>query len=175
MQTTKNKLSPNLKHFFNQLISYINCPIYFYGSIQRNDYIPGKSDIDVDIFTDNETSTMYKLIHFLKITRKHFKNIVWKIRKDGSMVYGYKVSYKRDAINEKENIEFSVYNEKYKNKVLDEHNSKVEIPFVASLFLYILKTLYYNFNLLNKNTFKYLKNKVLNSSLGLDDDLFAVL
>ena len=51
METTKNDFSPYEKTFFNKMSNYIGEPIYFFGSIQRSYYVPGKSDIDVDIFT----------------------------------------------------------------------------------------------------------------------------
>jgi tRNA nucleotidyltransferase (CCA-adding enzyme) len=50
MEKINKRLTDRQKHFFNDLSIYINEPIYFYGSIYRTDYIPGKSDIDVDIY-----------------------------------------------------------------------------------------------------------------------------
>ena len=52
METTKNKLSPETKQFFDKLSSYLDTKLYFYGSVQRDDYFDGKSDIDVDILED---------------------------------------------------------------------------------------------------------------------------
>ena len=78
MENTKNKLTFNQYDFFQKLRNYINKPIYFYGSIQRNDYFPGKSDLDVDIFTDNESSTIYALGNFLNLTKNDFKNLYIK-------------------------------------------------------------------------------------------------
>ena len=60
METTKNKLPEDVQLFLNNLKQYLDKPIYFYGSIQRPDYMSG-SDLDVDIFTDNEISTIEKL------------------------------------------------------------------------------------------------------------------
>lgn len=71
-----NRLTQNEKIFFDNLSNYIDKKIYFYGSIQRPDYIKGKSDIDIDIFTDNESSTIQKLCNFLNkkkvILEKYF-------------------------------------------------------------------------------------------------------
>ena len=61
METTKNKLTPYEQSFFDNLRNYIEKPIYFYGSIQRDDYFPQMSDIDIDIFSDNEHSTVIML------------------------------------------------------------------------------------------------------------------
>ena len=67
METTINELTPYEKDFFTNLRNYIDKPLYFYGSIQRNDYFPGKSDIDIAIFTDNETSTIFLLGNYLNL------------------------------------------------------------------------------------------------------------
>ena len=65
METTKNELSPYSKTFFKKLSNYLDTKIYYFGSIQRNDYFPKSSDIDIDIFTDNEKSTILKLQNYL--------------------------------------------------------------------------------------------------------------
>jgi predicted nucleotidyltransferase len=62
METTKNKLSQEESVFFDKLKNYIDKPIYFYGSIQRDDYFPQLSDIDIDIFSDNINSTLKLLL-----------------------------------------------------------------------------------------------------------------
>ena len=49
METTKNQLTPYESNFFNKLKIYLDTPLYFYGSIQRDDYKSGYSDIDIDI------------------------------------------------------------------------------------------------------------------------------
>jgi len=90
------RLTENQKDFFNKLSLYIDKPIYFYGSITRDDYIPGKSDIDVDIFTENESSTIHLLCNFLKIKKQDLRKSLYKI--NNNMVYGYKVKY-NDEIN----------------------------------------------------------------------------
>jgi predicted nucleotidyltransferase len=61
METTRNNLTPYSKHFFDSLSNYLDTKLYFFGSIQRRDYFPNSSDIDVDIFTDNEPGTILKI------------------------------------------------------------------------------------------------------------------
>ena len=70
METTKNDLPPNTKKFFYNLSEYLDTKLLYYGSVQRSDYVPGKSDIDVVIFTDNEFSLMNKLQHYLHLNKK---------------------------------------------------------------------------------------------------------
>jgi predicted nucleotidyltransferase len=69
METTKNKMNPFAEKFFKKLSDYLDTKIYFYGSIQRNDYFPNSSDIDADIFTDNESSIINKLQNFLGVKK----------------------------------------------------------------------------------------------------------
>ena len=69
METTNNKLTSEQMKFFKKLSNYLDTKLYYYGSIQRKDYFPGTSDIDVCIFTDNNTETKYKLISFLGLKK----------------------------------------------------------------------------------------------------------
>lgn len=153
-----NRLTKNEKIFFNNLSIYIDKPIYFYGSIQRADYIPGKSDIDIDIFTNNESSTINLLCNFLGLKKNSFKKTVYKI--NSFMVYGYKTRYE-DTINNI-NIEISLYNEKYKPIVLSDHYNCRYLPLHITIVLYITKILFYNLNIISKKTYKRIKRFLMN-------------
>ena len=78
METTKNEMDTYSKNFFLKLGNYLDTQIYYFGSIQRNDYFPGKSDIDVDLFTDNSSSIIVKLQNFLGVEKYKFKKFVFK-------------------------------------------------------------------------------------------------
>ena len=160
METTKNELPPNAKIFFDKMKNYLNTKIYYFGSIQRMDYYPKSSDIDVDIFTDNEQQTINYLMSFLGLNKYEFKKFVYKLHKTDKLVYGHKVKYKEPHNNF--SVEISIYNERDKNEVLLEHNSKMDIPIYISLMLIILKYLFYNFNLLSKTNYKYIKGLIIN-------------
>ena len=164
METTKNKLSDYEENFFLKLSNYLDTKLYFYGSIQRNDYFPGSSDIDVDVFSDNMTTTISKLQHFFGVKKSEFKKIVYKVRTSNKIIHGYKYKY-NDPLN-KLNTEFSIYDEKYKDLVLLEHSSRIIIPFYISWMLIILKYLYYNIGIIPKKIYYYLKNKVIDSVDG---------
>jgi len=117
METTKNELSPYATIFFDKLKNYLNTKLYFFGSIQRYDYFPKSSDIDVDIFTDNESKTISQMQNFLNIEKKNIKKFVYKFNNNDNTKYklinGYKIKY-----SEPEHslfVEFSVYNENLKN------------------------------------------------------------
>jgi hypothetical protein len=146
METTKNKLTPYERNFFEKLRNYIDKPIYFYGSIQRNDYFSRMSDIDIDIFSDNESSTLYLLQNYLNMNKNQFKKSIYKMDKTNNLIPGYKSKY----IDESNNliVEISVYNEKYKNDILQEHQSKFNLPFYITGILIILKIFHHYLGIL---------------------------
>lgn len=161
METTKNKLTPYEEYFFNKLRYYLNTPLYFYGSIQRHDYKSQQSDIDVDIFSDNEKDIMLKLQNLLNIDKKSFRRVVYKIDKLNIVVHGYKTKY----IDEKNKltVEFAIFNTKYKNAVLFEHQSKFNLPFYLSLILIIFKFLHYDLCILPLEYYRKIKKFFINN------------
>jgi hypothetical protein len=172
METTKNKLSVKAQTFFNNLSEYLDIKLLYFGSIQRLDYFPGKSDIDVDVFTENEHSTILKMQQFLKKQKTDFKKVVWRLRYNRRMVYGHKVTYKDP--NDDFTAEFSIYNDKFKEDILVEHLYKTVLPFYVTLLLLFLKTLHYNLGIISTDIFIYLKKKMLSVCLGMPDDEFIV-
>jgi hypothetical protein len=173
METTKNKLSSYNSIFFTKLGNYLDTPMYFFGSIQRRDYFPKSSDIDVDIFTENENSTISKMQHFLHKEKHQFKKFVYRLEKSKKLIHGYKVSYK-----EKENhlnVEFSIYNEKFKDLVLEEHRRKMDLPFYISFFLVILKYFYYDFAILPKSIYYKIKQFLMNICIDGKNTEFVVI
>ena len=46
METTKNIMPEYSNLFFNKIKNYLDTPIYFFGSVQRDDYFPQSSDIE---------------------------------------------------------------------------------------------------------------------------------
>jgi hypothetical protein len=173
METTVNKMSDYATTFFNNLSNYLDTKIYYYGSVQRIDYFPNSSDIDADIFTDNEESTIIKLQNFLGVKKYEFKKFIYKLHKTNILVHGHKVKY-----TDKENnffTEISIYNEKNKKNVLFEHNSKIELPLYISVTLIILKTLYYNLGLLPKSVFLNIKKFLMNYMIEGEDVEFILL
>jgi len=160
MESTRNNMQPFANKFFKRLRIYLDTPIYFFGSIQRNDYFPHSSDIDADIFTDNEISTLIQLQTFLGINKYEFKKFVYRLHKTKILVTGYKVKY-LDTINNF-SAELSIYNKKYKDAVLQEHNSKVVLPIIVSFLLIVLKTFYYNTSIISTPMYTYFKKIIMN-------------
>lgn len=176
MEITKNELSPYANDFFNKLKNYLNTKLYFYGSIQRYDYFPNKSDIDVDIFTDNENKTIFQIQNFLNIEKKKIKKFVYKVNNNNTeykLISGYKIKYS-DPQNSLF-VEFSIYNEKYKNFILNEHNRKQILPFYLTFFLTIIKYLYYEVRVISEKVYKFFKNFVMNTCIDGKDAEFVVI
>ena len=174
MNVTVNKLSPDTKAFFRNLEEYLDTPLIYYGSVQRPDYLPERSDIDIAIFTDNETSILVKMQHFLHVDREQFKRIVWNI--DGIVVHGYKLKYEQQNNNNKKiNAEFSIYNTRFKELVVNEQVSKFKLPFLVSLLLILLKSVHYYIPLLSPSQYATGKRFLLTACIGKPEDQFLVL
>ncbi len=173
MEDTKYKLTDKQKNFFNKISNYLDTKLYYFGSIQRHDYFPGSSDIDVDIFTENETSTIAKLSNILNENKNNFKKTLWRLNSTGEIVNGYKFLY-RDKINNLV-VEFSIYNEKYKDEITKEHTSKQEIPFYATILLIILKFLFYKLHIIPDEWYIKGKRFILSPLIGKPYDNFVRL
>lgn len=153
MTQVRESLPNHVKEFFYKLSDYLDNQLYFYGSINRSDYIHGQSDIDVAIFTDNESSEITKLQHFLHVKRDAFNKVVWKLR--GTVIYGYKIKCE-EFLDIK--CEIAIYNTEYKQLLLQEFKSNDTIPWYIAILLFIIKTLHYKIPLISKQT--YMKYKV---------------
>jgi predicted nucleotidyltransferase len=151
METTKNKLSQEESIFFQNLKTYLNTPLYFYGSIQRDDYLPKYSDIDVSIFTNDEKSIILKLQGFLNVKSSDFKKSLCIM--DNTLIPGYRIKYNNEI-----NIELCIFNEKHKKNVTDLHKKNFSMPYYISITLLFLKVLFYEFNIIPSKIFIKLKN-----------------
>ena len=173
METTKNSLSSYASMFFNKLSVYLDTPLYFYGSIQRIDYFPNSSDIDVDIFTHNESTTITQMQNFFNNDKKKFKKFVYRLHVNKKLVTGYKIMYKdpKNALN----VEFSIYNEKFKEDILNEHGRKTHLPYFITIFLLILKYFYYELSILPKYIYKPIKQFFMNTCVDGSDAEFVVI
>ena len=157
MNTIRDDFPTDVKQFFKRLENYLDTDLYFYGSVNRTDYVHGKSDIDVAIFTDNEYSVMNKLQHFLHVKRSAFDKVVWKLY--GEMLYGYKIKCD-DYIDIK--CEIAIYNNVFKNTLLKEIVQYNSVPLHIAILLFILKTLHYTFPLLSSKTYLPYKRIIFN-------------
>lgn len=168
----KNKIPEKTSNFLSNLSEYLQTQFYFYGSVQRYDYFPNYSDVDVDIFTNNEKSIIHKLSNFLNINKKDIKKIVWKTPKN-KMIYGYKYYYKNKDLNIM--VEFSIYNDKYKCEVLESHEYKSNLPTHIILLLIIIKFLYYKLNFIDSKTYRSYKDYILNDLINYNNCIFVTI
>jgi hypothetical protein len=173
METTKNKLSSYEQDFFEKLKNYIDKPIFFYGSIQRDDYFPQLSDIDIDIFSDNINSSLNLLQNFLNLNKKEFKKSIYKMNKTNTIIPGYKNKY----IDKDNNltVEISVYEEKYKDEILYEHRSKFSLPIYITIILIFLKVLHYNLGILPTYYYSRFKKFLTNTCYDNNKAEFVVV
>ena len=169
MNNVRDDLPENVKKFFNNLSNYLDTELYFYGSVNRPDYVHGQSDIDVAVFTDNEYSVMSKLQHFLKVKKNDFEKVLWKL--NGKMIYGFKI--KCDNLNM--NGEIAIYNNYFKEHLMDEFRKTNTVPWYALILLQILKTCYYTFPLISKKNYSYLKRVIFNEIMEKKESAFLVL
>ena len=172
MEYTKNEMPTYAKQFFYKLGNYLDTKVYYYGSVQRKDYFPESSDIDVDIFTTNESSTISQLQNLLGVEKYQFKKIVYNLSKKKSIVHGKKVEYENKEKNFR--AEISIYSEKNKEDILAEHNYKMKLPFYILYPLIIVKFLYYRLAIISKDTYKYYKNFILNYLNENKEPVFVV-
>jgi predicted nucleotidyltransferase len=152
-----NRLTPKEKHFFTTLSTYIQKPLFFFGSVQRFDYIKGMSDIDVAIFTDNIPSTLTK-IQILLNYNKPVSKFIYKTNLSQTIVYGNKLMY--TAPDKDILAEITIYNNKDKNAIIQDQLSKINIPLYVSILLLIVKYIY-TLNMISSKDYRYYKNYIL--------------
>jgi hypothetical protein len=173
METTKNTLPSYSTQFFNKLSNYLDTKLFYFGSVQRGDYFPKSSDIDVAIFTENVDSIITKMQNMLNVNKNEFKKFVWRLNSNNSLVNGYKILYK-----EPENdfiAEFSIYNEKHRNDILFEHNDKRDLPFYATFLLIFIKILYYTLEIIPSTWYIQSKRFILTYIIGKKEDNFVII
>jgi hypothetical protein len=157
MNNIRNDFPPDLKKFFYDLKNYLDTDLFFYGSVNRPDYVHDKSDIDIGIFTDNEHSMMTKIQHFLHVKKDAFDKVVWKL--EGKIIYGYKIKCDK-YINSK--CEIAIYNSDFKNILLNEMKTYNTLPFYILIMLFFLKTVFYIFPIISSDTYKLYKRIIFN-------------
>jgi len=159
METTYNKLNTNTKELLDKLKSYLETSFYYYGSIQRIDFLENYSDVDIDIFTHNTDSTLNKLAHFFNLDKRDIKPVIYRTNVSDKIVKGFKVKY--EYLKKNIQIELSIYNEKDKDIILTEHNNNSNIPFITCCMLLILKIAYYYLGIINIKYYIYLKKNII--------------
>lgn len=168
MNTIRNDLPQKTKDFFKKMENYLDTELFFYGSVTRSDYIPGKSDIDIAVFTDNENSIISKLQHFLHVKRTDFDKVIWKL--DGNMIYGYKLKILET------NTEIAIYNNDFKEQLMEELNKPIiNKTILTTTLLLLLKLFYYQLPLLPTDFYLRWKRYILNDMMGKKESVFHLI
>jgi len=149
-----HKFSENTKFFLKHLEETLNHKLYFFGSSVRLDYIQD-CDIDVAIFTDNIPSLITKINGLLN-TENNFKKTAHVT--NNQLVTGYKLIYVNNDIN----IELVIYDNKFKNIMLNFYESSFNMPIIISIILLILKYIK-KFNILTKKMYFKIKKFLINN------------
>jgi predicted nucleotidyltransferase len=167
MELPKHPLTHNQSIFLSNLRTFMNEPLYFYGSILRGDYLPGLSDIDVLLFSDDDTNDSKKLVRYFKHLRSkeqddnvHIKlsRFVYHSKEIKRIISGYKVMYQ--DLEKAIPIEITIYNKEHKNLILHEQQKKADLSFWVIWFLIIFKTLAYKYRVISEDIFKVVKEKL---------------
>jgi predicted nucleotidyltransferase len=171
MEYTKNKIPDDIQNVINQFKKYIDTNIYYYGSVQRDDYFINNSDIDILIFTDNTEEMINKVSHYFHINKKNIRKVVWNYK--NKLIQAYKVMYYSN--NPSFRLEIVISDEKYKKNILDYQRMPIfNMTNYISFLLIFLKYLYYNLQILPKSHYKYYKNIIFNHIRG-EDSLFTYI
>jgi len=159
-------------YFLKNIQQYVNTELYFYGSVTRFDYFPGKSDIDMIIITDNVDSIVKQLQNYLNVNRDAVEKTINYMDDAKSISYAYKINYSN--LDEKISLEIFVYDEKYKEKLIRNMEKKDNLPFYVVAILYIIKFITYEIKILNDEQFKYIKNLFINLYMRQTTQKFMV-
>lgn len=155
-----NKMTESQIEFIQKLKANVSQDLHIYGSITRFDYIPQKSDIDLDIFSENIPSTISTLCAILDIPKEKIKSIILKLNE--IVVKGHKLSYKNPIDNSA--FEISIYNSKDKLLILDDHKTDDRMPFYIVGILFVIKFLYYIVGILPNSVYKRCKQFLMNNN-----------
>jgi hypothetical protein len=130
LEDIKTKLNKNQYNYFLGLEEQIELPLYFIGSITRSDYLPDKSDFDIEIFTDNILSTKLKVEYLFNSQDKPGKIIYFYV--NNQPVSGLKYYFKDKTRDIK--FDFAVYNNECKELLLHQRKKKYIYHFFALYF-----------------------------------------
>jgi hypothetical protein len=160
-----NKLPIYTITLLQNLEAYVGTPLYFYGSVQRPDYIQNKSDIDIDIFTMDKPSMALKVGAFLSTSGTTTeKKGLYYLNRDSIVVESIKIKYKHNV--RPIHLDISVYNLRDKTHIVQYHKSKINLPLYISTPLFVIKYLFYKLGILPKWFFLACKTFIINLSAG---------
>jgi len=159
LENIRYKLREKDYYFLKNIQMYIDNELYFYGSVARYDYFPEKSDIDIIIITENVDSTIKQLQNHLNISKDAIERIVNHMD-NKSMSYAYKINYSN--LDNDLALEIFIYDEKYREMIINDIEKKNNLPIYIVIVLCILKVLSYYLRIIPDDAYKYIKNSINN-------------
>ena len=154
MEDIKDRLGEYKYNFFTNLQNYLETELYFFGSIKRVDYFSNSSDIDIIVITDNVKSMLSKIQSYLNVNKDNTQKIFQQYNvNDKGIITGYKIKYNENDIE----FDLLIYDDKFRNAVLQNINDINNLPFYIITILYLLKILYYKIHLISRNIYNKLK------------------
>ena len=177
METPKHPLTIQQSRFLSKVRSVLPEKLYFYGSILREDFLPGISDIDVLYFTkDNLKKTVDDLYRFLlqdtKKTRLQQLQFLYHSTETKKVISGYKIKY--TSIDSGMVIEISFYEFPFKEMIMKEQLRKADIPVFVVYSMLILKVLAYKYRVLPENLFRWIKDRLFINMSGIKNTFLPV-
>jgi predicted nucleotidyltransferase len=177
METPKHPLTIQQSRFLSKVRSVLPEKLYFYGSILRDDFLPGISDIDVLYFTkDNLQKTVDDLYRFLlqdtNKTRLQQLQFLYHSTETRKVISGYKIKY--TSIDSGMVIEISFYEFPFKEMIMKEQLRKADIPVFVVYSMLILKVLAYKYRVLPENLFRWIKDRLFINMSGIKNTFLPV-
>jgi len=174
MEEIKYRLTEQNYHFLKKFQEYIGNELILFGSIKRYDFLQKYSDIDIAIISDNIENTLVRLKNFLNIDKKKIRKLFQKLPNTNNIIHGYKINY--DNIDNDLSLEIILYDEKYREQIINSVNDSINIPFFISYILFIIKLLHYKLNIISNETLKYIKRCIMENYLNqqLHDNLITI-
>lgn len=177
METPKHPLTIQQSSFLTKLRSYLPEKIYFYGSILRDDFLPGISDIDVLYFSkENLQTAVHKLYRLLtqdsNATRIQMLHFLYHSSETKKVISGYKIKYTN--VDNGIIIEMSMYDDENKKFIIQEQLQKARIPYFIVYAMLILKILAYKYRVLPEDTFRWIKDNLFITMSGIKNTFLPI-
>ncbi len=177
METPKHSLTNQQSKLLSKIRTVLPEKLYFYGSILRDDFLPGISDVDILYFSkENLKKTVDELYRFLlqdtNKTRLQKLHFLYHSTETKKVISGYKIKY--TSIDSGVVIEISFYEFPYKEMIIKEQLRKADIPFYVVYSMLILKVLAYRYRILPENLFRWIKDRLFINMSGIKNTFLPI-
>ena len=174
MEDIKERLTEQNYIFLKKFQEYIGNELILFGSIKRFDFLQKYSDIDIAIISDNIQNTLVRLKNFLNIDKTKIRKLFQKLPNTNNIIHGYKINY--DNIDNNLSLEIILYDEKYRQQIINSVNNSNSIPFYITYILLIIKLLHYKLNIISNESLKYIKRCIMEKYFNqqLHDNLIVI-